>query len=166
MKDFTDKISSYNLFNNLLPGIIYAYIVSFLTNMNLIVDNLLWGFFVYYFIGLVISRIGSLIIDPILKKIKFINTELYNDYLNASIKDCKIELFTEINNMYRTIIALLLLVLITKGVHYLVDYYCIQWVHVIILTIALLLTLFLFAYKKQTKYIKKRISIANNKEDK
>ena len=164
MKEIIDKISSYNLFNNLLPGVIYVYLVSYLTDLNLIVDNLLCGIFVYYFVGLVISRVGSLIIDSILKNLKFIETKSYDDYVNASEQDCKIDLFLEISNMYRTIIALLLLTMITIAIDWVINYYSISLIYINIVVLLGLFVLFLFAYKKQTNYIKKRISGAKNKK--
>jgi hypothetical protein len=159
MQEIIDKISSYNLFNNLLPGVIYVYFVSYLTDFNLIVDNLLWGIFVYYFVGLVVSRVGSLIIDPILMKLRFIKTKSYDDYVNALAQDTKIDLFSEMNNMYRTIVALLSVVLITIGINWLINQFSIPLFYLCIAIISGLFILFLFAYKKQTNYIKQRISV-------
>ena len=67
MNDIINKISNYNLFNYLFPGILYTASVNHFTRLQLPTDNLLEAFFVCYFIGLVISRIGSLIVEPLLK---------------------------------------------------------------------------------------------------
>ena len=67
MKELLDKLSSYNIFNYLLPGILFSVLASKTTELNLIQIDIILGVFVYYFIGLIISRIGSLIIEPILK---------------------------------------------------------------------------------------------------
>ncbi|NTW33389.1 MAG: hypothetical protein HGB12_12330, partial [Bacteroidetes bacterium] len=106
MKELLDKISSYNLFNYLLPGILFVYFSKQFTDYNFIQDNDFIGAFLYYFIGMVISRFGSLFIDPTLKKISFLKFSDYKSFVSASKKDDKIELFSEVNNTYRTITAM------------------------------------------------------------
>lgn len=51
MKELLDKISSYNLFNYLLPGILFVCIAKHFTDYNFIQDNDFIGAFLYYFIG-------------------------------------------------------------------------------------------------------------------
>jgi hypothetical protein len=65
MKEILDKLSSYNLFNYLLPGIIFVVLASEITRYSFIHDDIVIGAFLYYFIGLVISRFGSLAIEPL-----------------------------------------------------------------------------------------------------
>ena len=114
MKDLLDKLSSYNIFNYLLPGTIFAGLGEQLTSHSLIQDNLLIGLFLYYFIGLIISRIGSLTVEPFLKWIKLVQFADYKDYVKASELDPKIELFSEQNNMYRTLCSLFMTLLLFK----------------------------------------------------
>src|SRR3989344_7954495 len=102
MKDILDKITSYNLFNYLLPGVLFVAILDKFTSYSLTQENLLIGAFVYYFIGLVISRFGSLIVEPFLKSVSFLKFADYVDFVSASKIDSKIEDFSEVNNMYRT----------------------------------------------------------------
>ena len=70
MNDIISKITSYDFFNNLLPWIIFAYTVDNFTNYSLIQDDLLVWAFLYYFIWIIISRFGSLFVEPILKFVK------------------------------------------------------------------------------------------------
>lgn len=58
MKEILEKVSSYNLFNYLLPGTVFVFVLSKISGYNFIQKDLLIGAFLYYFIGLVISRIG------------------------------------------------------------------------------------------------------------
>ena len=67
MKELLDKLSSYNLFNYLFPGILFVTIAKETTSLDLLQENIITGVFLYYFIGLVISRVGSLLIEPLLK---------------------------------------------------------------------------------------------------
>lgn len=157
MKEIIDKISSYNLFNYLFPGIIFVVLLRKFTTIDLVIDNNFIGAFFYYFIRLVVSRIGSLIIEPLFKNIKLVTFSDYKDFIEASIKDEKIELFSEVNNTYRTIASLffcLIITIIYDGL--LSEYLSHHGVDIYLVTVGLL-GLFTFSYKKQTSYINKRI---------
>ena len=156
-KEILDKLSSYNLFNNLLPGTLFVYIVSKLTNFNLLMENNLIGAFFYYFIGIVISRLGTLIVEPVLKKIRFIKFTDYKDYIVVSKKDGKIDILSEQNNMFRTIISLFVFVLLSMLYDKITICFCIPVKATLTGLVIGLLILFLFSYRKQTNYIRKRI---------
>lgn len=157
MSEILDKLSSYNIFNYLLPGILFVVILDKLTSYSLIQDNLVIGAFVYYFIGLVLSRFGSLIIEPTLKKISFLKFADYKDFVIASKNDQKIDIFSETNNMYRTFCSMFILLLLIK----LYQFINFKFVQISELSpyilIFLLLIMFLASYRKQTVYITKRI---------
>lgn len=157
MKDLLDKISSYNIFNYLLPGILYVTIISKFSSVSLIQKDILIGAFFYYFIGLVISRVGSLIVEPIFKKVKILKFAEYSDFIVASEKDSKIETLSESNNMYRTLVALFLTLLLSK-LYIFLSTKC-EWSETtdFYITATILLTMFILAYRKQTSYITRRI---------
>lgn len=157
MKEILEKISSYNLFNYLLPGTLFAIILDKFTNYSLVQENLIVGAFMYYFIGLIISRFGSLIIEPLLKKMSFLKFADYKDFISASKKDAKIELFSEINNMYRTLTAMLILILTLRLYEFLDSKLPALKDWNLFILIVLLLIMFLYSYRKQTQYITKRI---------
>ena len=162
MKELLEKISSYNLFNYLLPGVLFAVIANKFTQYCIPFENLIADVFVWYFAGLIISRFGSLIIEPLLKKITFLKFADYSEYVKASKKDETIAVLSEVNNMYRTLTSMLVLLLILKFYEFLESK--ISWLHEwspFILTV-LLLAMFLFSYRKQTGYITKRIKANNN----
>lgn len=157
MKDLIDKLSSYNIFNYLFPGVVFVVIASKLTSYNFIQPDILVGAFVYYFVGLVISRIGSIFIEPFLKFIKFLKFAEYKRFVKASKADTRIDTLSEVNNMYRTICSLFLMLIAIKGF----DWLSAKWMFLAdrkieCLTLFLFL-LFLFSYRKQTNYITKRI---------
>lgn len=68
VKQVVEKISSYNIFNNLYPGILFIYLLKFMFGTNILSDNWFENLIVCYFVGMVLSRIGSIIIEPIMKK--------------------------------------------------------------------------------------------------
>lgn len=168
MKELIDKLTSYNIFNYLFPGVLFAGIGSYYTAYSLIIDNVVIGAFVYYFYGLIISRVGSLIIEPLLKKLKVVRFAPYIQFVSASKVDKKIEVLSEINNMYRTLISMLLCLLLTKIYGHIQRSY--QWFsdYALNAVIILLLILFVVCYRKQTEYITKRIvgTLKNHESDK
>lgn len=162
MKDLLDKISSYNLFNYLLPGILFVCISKYFTDYNFIQDNNFIGVFLYYFIGMVISKFGSLFVEPILIKISFLKFADYKSFIVASKKDEKIELFSEVNNTYRTIIALFIILLLVKTYNYFQVRWNISINITYLIVVVVILVIFLFSYRKQTNYITERIKSNNN----
>jgi hypothetical protein len=163
MKEIIDKLSSYNIFNYLLPGILFAAISKYFTDYNFIQENNFIGAFLYYFIGMVVSRFGSLTIEPLLKKTQFVKFADYSDFISASKKDEKIELFSEVNNTYRTITSMFVLLLLLKAYNYFDKQYHFDTGISLVIVSCLILLMFLFAYRKQTSYITKRISRANSR---
>lgn len=160
MKEVIEKISNYNFFNYLLPGIIFTNIADKFTTYIFLENNLVIAVFTYYFIGLVISRFGSLVIEPILIRSMFVKYTSYKKFIAASKQDEKIELLTESNNMYRTFCSMLFLLLLLKIVEIIeLNYPNLMILNPYLLLLSLL-TLFLYSYKKQSQYISERV---NNK---
>jgi len=157
MKDILSKISSYNLFNYLLPGIVFAVLAERITTYKIIQSDIIVGLFLYYFCGLVISRIGSLIIEPALKKVSFMRFAPYKDYVQVSAKDATIETLSEVNNMYRTLCALFLVIFATKAFETVTMCLNMSTQTSAYILFVLLLVLFVFSYRKQTKYITQRV---------
>jgi hypothetical protein len=162
MSDLLSKLSSYNLFNNLLPGILFAVFLNYFTEYRVLQDNLLLNVFLYYFIGLTISRISSITIEPFLKKIKFVTFRDYQLFVKANKDDDKLDVLVETNNKFRVLLTMILLVIFAK-LFYSINKNCLnlsentqQYLLLILIAI-----IYLFAYRKQTNYVTKRID-ANN----
>ena len=164
MKQILEKISSYNIFNYLFPGILFVLLTEKLTPYSFVQNDIILGLFLYYFVGLVISRIGSLVVEPILKLFSFIRFAEYKEFVSASKSDTKIELLSEVNNMYRTISAMFLIILVLKLYSKVESIWPpLKDASFLVLVFGLLIV-FLMSYRKQTKYIMKRIDAAKNKE--
>lgn len=157
MDKILDKLTTYNIFNYLLPGIIFVILFKYYIGKSIIIENNFIGAFLYYFIGMSISRIGSLIIAPITKSIKLVQYSKYEDYISASANDNKIELLSEVNNMYRTIMALLFVLLLAKIYFFIETKYEFSITTSKTLLIITLTSLYVFSYRKQTAFIKQRI---------
>lgn len=157
MNELLNKLSSYNVFNYLLPGIVFAVLAGEIIHYPIVQRDILTGSFLYYFVGLVVSRFGSLIIEPLLKAISFVKFADYEDFVAVSQKDAKLEVLSEVNNTYRTLASLFSLLLLLKLYVKLEGKF--PWLKAWDGTTlaVLLLVMFLFSYRKQTSYITMRI---------
>jgi hypothetical protein len=157
MNELLGKLSSYNVFNYLLPGIIFAILAGEIIHYPIVQRDIVTGAFLYYFLGLVVSRFGALIIEPLLKRLSFVRFADYKDFVAASKKDGQLELLSEVNNTYRTLCSLFSLLLLLKLYVKIEGRFPLlrEW-HATVLAV-LLLIMFLFSYRKQTSYITKRI---------
>jgi hypothetical protein len=166
MKELLDRVSSYNIFNSLFPGVLFAALAEQITNYSFLQPDVLLGVFVYYFIGLVIGRIGSVIIEPILKRLSFVKFADYHDYVAMSKKDEKLDLFSEINNMYRSLASMLILLIALKSYELLEGKYFWLKDYSLYTLIVFLAILFLYSYRKQSEFITKRIEGKKKRETK
>lgn len=169
VKFFAEKITSYNIFNNLLPGIIFCFALNHTTRFNIGTDSIFENIFIYYFVGMVISRIGSLVIEKLLKKIKIKNKKTkaaflifanYSDYVDASENQETIKILSETNNTYRTLTALFSSLAIVKIYEIVLHDFLLKIIGenvISILIFVLLAIMFVFSYRKQTSYISKRV---------
>jgi len=158
MKDLLDKLSSYNIFNYLLPGILFAALGDRLISSPLLFDDIVIGVFVYYFYGLVLSRIGSLLLEPFFKWVRILHFAPYAEFVKASKNDQKIELLSEINNMYRTLSSLFLCLLLLRLFESIGKAYPVLSHYSLTFAIFVLMILFILSYRKQTGFIKSRVA--------
>ena len=160
MDEVLKKISSYNLFNYLFPGVMFAFLIENSTNYKLIQENLIVGAFLYYFLGLVISRLGSVVVEPLLKKVKLVKFVEYSDFVRVCKTDDKLEVLSEQNNVYRTLTSLIVFFLLFQAFEFCAEHYSLLREFKITIFLSLLLVLFLASYRKQTDYITTRISVS------
>lgn len=164
MKELLDRISSYNLFNYFFPGITFVILSEMTTGFSFRSENLLLDAFIYYFIGLIISRFGSLVIEPLSRRIGLVKFAPYADFVKASARDSKLETLSEVNNMYRTLCSMSILLpllflyeVLEKRIHGLSSIRA--WVLIIALIVC-----FLLSYAKQTRYVANRVRAALTKK--
>ena len=157
MNELLSKISSNNVFNYLLPGVVFAVLAGDIIHDPITKSDIITRVFFYYFVGLVVSRFGSLVIEPLLKAISFVKFVDYKEFVAVSQKDPKLDVLSEVNNTYRTLASLFTLLLMLDLCVKLEGKYprLKEW-DTTILSV-LLLVMFLFSYRKQTAYITKRI---------
>lgn len=159
MEKFFDKLSSYNIFNNLLPGAVLCLLITKNTSWILSNTNLLEDILLFYFVGVVVSRFGSLIIEPLCKFSRIVTFVPYPDYINAAKSDSKIDILSETNNMYRSLLSAIILSALLLC-YYTLSVHCIVFEQLkMFFLFFTLIIMFMFSYYKQTQYIKKRVEI-------
>lgn len=158
MDNLWEKISSYNIFNNLFPGALFIYLLERSTSVVLSTDDIVKNVVLYYFVGLIIGRVGSIVFEPIMKKIRLIKFIPYGEYIAACKNDNKIELLQETANMYRTLFSMSLLLIMSLYIasaftgHSYVLSKCAALFFAVI---------FIVSYVKQINYIVLRVGNAN-----
>lgn len=159
MNDLLAKISSYNIFNYLFPGALFVVVAE---RMGIVVLpqqlDIITRLLIYYSAGLGISRVGSLILEPILLFTRFVTYSDYSDYVTACDADPKIVTLVEASNTFRTIAAGSLCLLIAWPLSSMAQKGVIGPTTGTILALALVLVVFLASFKKQVGYLKKRVS--------
>lgn len=160
LKLLIDKLSQYNFLINIIPGTVLCIVLNYLVGYDVFVseDWYLMGI-VFYFVGMVNNRFGSLVVEPLLKYSHFVKFAPYKDFVAAEKKDAKITTLSMENNVFRSYISVFVLSLLAYGFKFgmsIIDP-C-QNTQKALLLIMLLL-LFAFSYRKQTMYVKNRVEL-------
>lgn len=164
LDSIVEKISSYNLFNYLFPGAIFCLIGQSYLGIplqNSIVEQLI----LFYFTGLVISRIGSILVEPTLRKSKFLVFDTYSNYLKAVTADPKIDTLSVENNMFRSLATTFASLGLAKIAVTMFEMWPEFEQFKSHFAIFCLMCLFLLSYRKQTQFIFKRIQDTKRDQD-
>ena len=159
MNDILKQISSYNLFTNLFPGAAFCILLSEFFGHPLILENLFAAFFFYYFIGIVVSRVGSLFVEPVLRRFGLIGDQTYEDYVIGSVVDADLKILSETSTIYRTLVALPICIGIFQIGYVFAQSSALSSTVRAGVVLAVLLLLFTAAYWKQSRYVSQRISV-------
>lgn len=160
MEKIIEKLEIYQFINYIFPGVIFGTIFTKIIGENFLDNNIVIAIIEYYFIGLVLSRIGSVLIKPMLEKLKVVNFEQYEEFVKCGKKDDKVDLLQREANQYRTYIATFICLSVVEA------YLCITnktFYEIILLFIALVI-IFILSYKKQTDFVIKRINAVSNED--
>lgn len=158
MNDLLTKLTSYNIFNYLFPGAVFGILgekLGFLADA----DHAIWReLLLYYFFGFVISRLGSLALEPLLRRVKFVEFAEYSKYLVASERDPKMALMIENLNSIRTMAMTFISLMLCVGMNTLANYIGIPINAQNLLAIGGISVVFVFAYRRQVGFVVQRIN--------
>ncbi|WP_370790139.1 hypothetical protein [Leyella stercorea] len=157
LKLVIDKLSQYNFLTNILPGTVLCIILKYLVGYDLIPDDYYQAGIVFYFVGMVNSRVGSLVIEPILKAISWVKFAPYSEFLRAEKEDAKLTILSQENNVFRSYISLMFISILGYIYKNCSLNLRLSLNNESLVLIVILFVLFLFAYKKQTSFVRKRV---------
>ncbi len=157
-----DKISAYQVVNYIIPGSVLCVLLKHMVGYDIIAFSMIENVIICYFVGLVNSRLGSLILRPILKKCRLVKDAPYDDFVRVEKYDAKLTVLSDINNVFRSFASVMLVLLIAYGIKHIeiIEKYIItnfNWI-----AILFLLILFVFSIRKQTKFVKDRVEANKN----
>ena len=152
------KISSYQIFINLIPGIIFVCVFEVMFPYTFTYTESFARFVIYYLVGAIINRVGSLVVEPVFRKRCWAIFSSRDNFCKARLMLEKIDTLNTENNFYRSMISLIVLFIIVYllDCFALLEFFMFSKVGIIIDAILLLL-LFSFAYSKQTSYVRKTV---------
>lgn len=167
MEKIISSIPVYNLLTNLIPGTVLAALLKFCVegcDIFSLTNNIWMLAVILYFLGIINSRISSLVFEPLVKRFKIVEYASHKDFTDAELKDTsgKLTQLSRMNNEYRSYLSVFAIVLILKltflssnAKEFVTDNVC--WI-----ALGLGVLLFLCSYRKQVSYITSRISRLNN----
>lgn len=159
MDEVIKKASAYDLLNALIPGGALAFSLKFFGYLDIDATNALHLLALAYILGLVGSRVGSLVLEPIARNRNWIKRD-YESYIKAQKDDDRLLTLTTIANMYRTLAgSIVVLAVLALGSLVSIDYR--HWLY-IGYGIACFL-LFFCGWVKQERYVARRVDI--NRKD-
>ena len=157
LEKLLEELGAYELLNNLLPGAIICVLAQWQTGYQLPAINVVGELCVFYFVGLVVGRLGSLVVEPIYRKLGIISKGAYADFIKASQADPKIDTLSTKNNMYRTFVAVFIITTVYMIVEVFRERATVRLTMVQLVASAALWFLFSYSYHKQSNYIQGRI---------
>ena len=160
MDGILEKLDSYNILTNLLPGAFFLVGLRLLVGLELPAKSVAEEIVLYYFVGLVISRIGSLVTEPLLKKVRWLEFAPHPDFIAASRLNPKINVLSEMNDHYRSLLTATVCIPAVWGAKLLTEscpFFAENWKWFLVFGVGVL---FLFSYRKQTAYVRKHVEKA------
>ena len=162
---FFEKISTYQILNYMIPGSVLCMLLKYLVGYDLLAFSLIENIIICYFVGMVNSRLSSLVLKPILKKTKVIIEADHKDFIRAEKGDSKLTVLSDMNNTFRAFANAMVLLLIAYALKHFAVIEAFVMKNLNWIAIVSLLIVFILSYRKQTSYVKERVEINKEKKD-
>lgn len=168
IKLIVDKLSQYNFLTNILPGTVLCILLKYVAGIDCVItaDWYLSGI-IFYFVGIVNNRFSSLVVELILKKCKIVKFVDYSRFLEAEKIDRKVTILSNENNVFRAYISVAFLTTIGFAYQRCLSRFSFFVNYGGLVLQILICALFVFSYKKQTRYVTDRVNmVLRDKESK
>lgn len=164
MDKIIDKISSYHIFNYIIPGYIFILICDKYFNIKICDSNAVNNIISAYIVGLIIGRISSIFIENRLYHIFKIKNESYENYIKAEEKNDKLKVILQDRNMYRNLFTTFLLLLLIKILIFFNLFSIFNHDIGIVIILVVIVIIFAISFKKQSIYAISRIKAVNKQK--
>ena len=154
LRMIAEKLSTYRFFNFIIPGAVLIGFIKYFHLINIPKTNIWWFLLLSYFCGIVLSRIGSVVVEEPMKSLKIIKKYDVNNYIMKQKENTLVGTMLELANTYRTISALMLIILILTIISFPFECKTFKYLFVEFL----LLILFIYSFYKQYNYFIKTLS--------
>ena len=159
MDEVIKKVSAYDQLNALIPGSALALSLKYFGYLDIDATNAPHLLVLAYILGLVGSRVGSLVLEPIANHRNWIKRD-YESYIKAQRDDDRLSTLTTIANMYRTLTgSTVVLAVLALGSLVPNDYR--RWLYIGYGIVCFLL--FFCGWIKQERYVARRVNL--NRKD-
>jgi hypothetical protein len=150
-----DKLDAYNLVANLVPGAALTYALHYSDFPTPPPDKLGAFLLVAFVAGVTANRLGSLILDPLLRRSNFLKRKDYRSFLMREKKDQKLDALVANSGLYRTFFTAGFIYLVALASRRLTSNLETQTMFTLFVIGGM--AVFLFALKKEDGYIHSRI---------
>lgn len=155
-----DKLDAYNLVANLVPGAALTYALHYSKFPTPSPDELGAFLLVAFVAGVTSNRLGSLVLDPFLRRIRFLEVKNYDSFVTSERVDKKLETLVANHGLYRTFFTAGAIYLLLFIISRLLPGAVLPAQAVFVLFVIAGMLVFLFAFKKEDGYIHSRIKAA------
>ena len=158
-----EKLDAYDLIANLVPGAALTYALHFSRFPTPAPEE--WAAFllVAFVAGVTTNRLGSLVLDPLLRRFGFLNRKNYTLFVESEKADRKLETLVANHGLYRTFFMAGVIYLSLLAVSRLFPAIATADQAVFVTFVLAGMTVFLFAFQKEDRYIHDRIQAARRK---
>jgi hypothetical protein len=100
-----EKLDAYDILANLIPGAALTYALHHAELPTPAPDSLGAFLLVSFVVGVTTNRIGSILLDPFLRAIRFLKPKDYPAFVTAEKKDPKLSTIVANHGLYRTFLT-------------------------------------------------------------
>ena len=163
MEKLLEKIDSYNIFTNLIPGFLLLIFNEYYFNIKAF--NIGEQIIIAYFIGQTLNRLGSILIGKVLLNFTKENGENYNSYIKAEKSDEKIGKLLQERNTFRTICTMLIICLLEIPLSKIVAIFKVSRGTAVIIILIVLIVVYSISFCKYNKYVADRVRNSTKKNN-
>lgn len=158
MSDLAYLISNTRIVSCLVPGAMMCVFINNYFRVDFLKNDALFNIIIFYAVGVVIGRVGSIVIEPFFKNIGLIEKDNYARFIEAEERNPKLNTIDEICRFYRSLVALMIIIIVGLIVSFFLKMYSLWISFGALIAAILILVLMVFAYRKQSKYTIERIN--------